>query len=119
MVTVRGAIWWVDFGEPHGAEPGYERPAIIVQDDFINQSRIRTTVVVPLTTQLAYQKLTGNVLLSGVQDILPKPCLAQCHLIQALARKRLVRFMGMLPVDQIERLDLALMQTLGLLPDSA
>mgnify|MGYP003314087045 CR=1 FL=1 len=26
---IRGDIWWVDFGEPLGSEPGWRRPAII------------------------------------------------------------------------------------------
>lgn len=30
---IRGDIWWVDFGEPLGSEPGWRRPAVIVQSD--------------------------------------------------------------------------------------
>ena len=35
---IRGDIWWVDFGDPLGSEPGWRRPAIIVQSDDFNKS---------------------------------------------------------------------------------
>ena len=49
---IRGDIWWVDFGEPLGSEPGWRRPAIIVQSDDFNKSDMNTTIVIPLTTNL-------------------------------------------------------------------
>ncbi|MEX0790499.1 MAG: type II toxin-antitoxin system PemK/MazF family toxin, partial [Actinomycetota bacterium] len=36
----RGELWWVDFGEPAGSEPGYRRPAAVVSSDRFNRSRI-------------------------------------------------------------------------------
>ena len=48
----RGEIWWVDFGLAYGSMTQGRRPAIIVQNDNFNASRIMTTVVVPLTTNL-------------------------------------------------------------------
>lgn len=47
-----GEIWWVDFGVPYGSEPGFKRPAVVVQNNNFNESKIGTTVVVPLTTNL-------------------------------------------------------------------
>ena len=47
----RGEVWWADFGEPFGSEPGYRRPVIIVQSDFFNRSRIGTILVIPLTSR--------------------------------------------------------------------
>ena len=46
----RGEIWWVDFGLAYGSMPQARRPAVIVQNDNVNASRIMTTVVIPLTT---------------------------------------------------------------------
>ena len=46
----RGEIWWVDFGLEYGSMPQARRPAVIVQNDNFNASRIMTTVVIPLTT---------------------------------------------------------------------
>ena len=48
----RGEIWWVDFGVPFGSEVGFRRPVIILQNDVLNESKLRTVVVLPLTTNL-------------------------------------------------------------------
>ena len=45
----RGQIWWVDLAEPIGSEPGFRHPALVIQRDEVNQSRIRTVVVCILT----------------------------------------------------------------------
>ena len=39
----RGEIWWIDFGLAYGSTPQGRRPAIIVQNDNFNASRILTT----------------------------------------------------------------------------
>ncbi len=59
----QGEVYWVDFGEPGGSEPGYRRPAVVVQNDVFNASNIRTVVVCPLTTNLRRAEAPGNVLL--------------------------------------------------------
>jgi len=46
----------VDFGLPFGSEPGYRRPAVIVQADAFNRSRISTVLLVPLTRALEWAK---------------------------------------------------------------
>ena len=69
---MRGEIWQADFGIPYGSEIGYSRPVLIVQDDSFNESRIKTIIVVPLTTNLRLLDAPGNVLLrkkeSGLID---------------------------------------------------
>jgi len=60
---IRGEIWRVEFGIPYGSEAGFTRPVLIVQDDSFNASRIKTVVVVPLTTNLRLLDAPGNVFL--------------------------------------------------------
>jgi mRNA interferase MazF len=36
----RGQIWWVDFAEQRGSEPGFRHPALVLQRDEVNASRI-------------------------------------------------------------------------------
>ncbi|MDR1211908.1 MAG: type II toxin-antitoxin system PemK/MazF family toxin [Spirochaetaceae bacterium] len=67
---IRGEIWWADFGIPFGSEAGFRRPVLIVQDDAFNESRMRTIVVLPLTTNLRLLDAPGNVL---VNEPVPKP----------------------------------------------
>lgn len=58
----RGDVVWVDFGRPRGSEPGKIRPAIVVQDDWLNASAVSTLLVVPLTSNVALERFPGNVL---------------------------------------------------------
>jgi mRNA interferase MazF len=64
MTTLqRGQIWWVDFGEPAGSEPGFRHPALVLQRNQVNDSRISTVVVGVLTSNIALAVAPGNVLL--------------------------------------------------------
>jgi mRNA interferase MazF len=48
----RGEIWWADLEEPHGSEPGFRRPVLVIQADAFNQSRIGTVVVAAITSRI-------------------------------------------------------------------
>ena len=69
----RGEIWWVDFGVPQASEAGYRHPAIVVQNDNYNASRIYTTVVVPLSSNLTLAEHKDNLFLSKNKTKLPSP----------------------------------------------
>jgi mRNA interferase MazF len=60
---IRGEIWWAEFGIPYGSEIGFTRPVLIVQDDSFNESKIKTIIVVPLTTNLRLMDAPGNIFL--------------------------------------------------------
>ena len=61
----RGEIWWVDFGLAYGSMPQGRRPAVIVQNDNFNASRIMTTVVIPLTTNTLLVEHKDNIFLKS------------------------------------------------------
>jgi len=46
----RGEVWWAQLPDPSASEPGYRRPVVIIQSDSFNRSRIRTIIVVVLTS---------------------------------------------------------------------
>ena len=45
MVIKQGDIYWIDLGEPIGSEPAYIRPYVVIQNDLLNSSQIRTVIV--------------------------------------------------------------------------
>lgn len=45
-----GQVYWVDFGEGYGSEIPYQRPAVIIQDNYYND---QTVLVVPLSSKPA------------------------------------------------------------------
>ncbi len=85
-----GEIWWVDFGLPLGSEPGFKRPAIIVQNDLFNKTAINTTIVIPLTTNLRLAEFPGNLQLSTDETLLPKASVAVVPQITAIDKTRLL-----------------------------
>ena len=76
MVVERGQVWWAGLDEPSGSEPGFRRPVLIVQDDAFNRSRLRTVIVVVLTSNLRLVEAPGNVLIPAKSAGLPKDSVA-------------------------------------------
>jgi mRNA interferase MazF len=110
----RGEVWWVDFGLPFGSESGYRRPAVIVQADAFNKSRLNTVLLVPLTRTLEWAKAPGNLLLRPKQTGLKHPSVANVSQVTVSARRRLIERVGTLPSLALRQLDEGLRQVLGL-----
>ena len=72
----RGDVFWVDFGQPFGSEPGYRRPALVVQADTFNESGLGTVILVPLTKNREWEAAPGNVLLRPKETSLTLPSVA-------------------------------------------
>ena len=97
MVEVsQGEIWWAELPDPAGSGPGFRRPVVIVQGDHLNRSRIATVVCVPLTSNLAWARAPGNVLLSARASRLPKDSVANASQIVAVDRAFLAERVGKL-----------------------
>lgn len=67
----RGEIWWASLRRPAGSSPGYRRPVLVIQSNDFNESRIRTVVVVAITSNLRLASAPGNVLCRKRQTGLP------------------------------------------------
>lgn len=57
----RGEIWYADLADPIESGPGYRRPVLVLQDDYFNNSPIKTVVVAMITKNLNIAKARGNV----------------------------------------------------------
>lgn len=68
----RGEIWWADLPTPIASEPGYHRPVLVIQSDDFNRSRIRTIIVVVLTTNRRLAEAPGNVFVRANETGLPQ-----------------------------------------------
>lgn len=73
MVIQQGDIYWINLGQPSGSEPGYIRPYVVIQNNLLNQSQIRTVIVCALTTNIRRAKAIGNILLEPEEANLPEP----------------------------------------------
>lgn len=96
----QGDVYWFDFGPSAGSAPAERHPCVVVQNDIFNLSRIATTVICLITSNLQRADAPGNVYLNKGDARLP--------------RASVVNVSQILTVD---KLDLGV--RIGRLPDSA
>lgn len=101
----RGQIWWVDFGEPRGSEPGFRHPALVLQRDEVNASKLKTVVVCVLTSNKALAAAPGNTLLPRRQTGLPMDSIANASQIATLNKDDLETLVGTVPRRLLDRVD--------------
>lgn len=68
----QGEVYWINLPKPKESEPGFRRPCVVVQNDTFNRSKIKTTVICILTTNLRLGKAPGNLVLEEGDANLPK-----------------------------------------------
>lgn len=93
----RGEIWWADLPEPRRSEPGYRRPVLVVQADSFNLSRIQTTIVAVITTNLDLAEAPGNVMLSARVSGLPRDSVVNVSQLLTIDRAFLTERAATLP----------------------
>lgn len=94
MVIKQGEIYWVDLAEPKGSEPGYRHPHIVIQNNLFNDSRINTTVVCSLTSNLNRAKAPGNVMLNKGEANLSKQSVVNISQIFTVVKADLIEKIG-------------------------
>ena len=101
MIIAQGDIYWVDLGVPFGSEPGYLWPCVILQNDHLNRSHIRTVVICTLTTNLHRATVSGNVLLAPGEANLPQQSVAVVSQLYSLDKRRVGAKIGALSPDRV------------------
>jgi len=101
MVVNQGDVFWVEFGEPSGSEPGYRHPHVVIQNNVFNRSRIQTVVVCALTSNLKRAKAPGNVLLEKGEANLPKQSVVNISQIFTVNKSDLVEKVGSLSRERV------------------
>ncbi len=93
----------MDFGTPLGSEPGYIRPALVVQSNIFNASPIDTVVVCATTTTAHRADDPGNVELDEDDGDLPEASVVNVSQIIAVDKSRLGEWIGALSEDKMQR----------------
>lgn len=102
MVISQGEIWWADLSQPIGSAPGFRRPVLVVQGDSLNQSRIATTICVPLTSNLKWGDAPGNVVLKAKSTGLAKDSVANVSQLVAVDKVMLTERAGKVRKPQLD-----------------
>jgi mRNA interferase MazF len=111
---IRGEIWWADFGIPFGSEAGFRRPVLIVQDDAFNESRIRTIVVLPLTTNLRLLEAPGNVFVNNKESKLSEDSVIVVAQFYALDRQKFIERISKVKRETMAKVENGMMLVLGI-----
>jgi mRNA interferase MazF len=110
----RGEIWWAALDIPQESEPGYRRPVVIVSSNLFNETRLRSVLTIPVTSNLAREAIVGNVRLPSGKTGLPKPSVALAIQIGTTDKRCLVGQIGRVPDAIMAQIDDALRLVLAL-----
>lgn len=110
----RGELWWASLPEPEGSEPGFRRPVLVMQCDELNESRIRTVVVLTVTSNLRLATAPGNVLCPRGESGLPRDSVINVSQAATTNKLRLTERIGKLPGPLMRQVESGLRLVLAL-----
>jgi mRNA interferase MazF len=85
-----------------------------MQNDFFNNSKINTTIVIPLTTNMIFADAPGNILISKTESKLKKDSVLAVSQIEAIDKQRLLEKITKLDRRIIEKTENNIMFVLGI-----
>ena len=104
MAIVQGDIYWVDLGVPRGSEPGFQNPFVVIQNDAVNVSRIRTVIVCLITSNLQRAEAPGNVRLEKDEANLSVPSVVNVSQIYTIDKDMLGEKIGKLEKGRVRQI---------------
>jgi mRNA interferase MazF len=104
VAIAQGDIFWADLPPPVGSTAGFRRPVVVVQGDAVNRSRLATVIIVPLTSNLRWADVLGNVRLAARSTGLAKDSVANVSLVAAIDRSLLRERVGHVGRTLLERI---------------
>ncbi len=94
MVINQGDIYWVDLNDPFGSEPGFTHPAVVIQNNLYNHSKINTVIICMLTSDLKRAQMSSNVLLEKGEANLPKASMVNVSQLLTVDKTQLGEYIG-------------------------
>ena len=90
----QGDIYVIDLGEPFGSEPGYSRPYVVLQNDVLNASPIRTVLLCAITSNMRRARARGNVIIEAGEGGLPHRSVVNVSQVVTVDKARLTDYRG-------------------------
>lgn len=101
MAIRQGDIYYVDAGAPQGSEPALNRPAVVLQSDFYNETRLNTTVICYLTSNELRKDNPENVLIAKGETGLRYDSVALATSVTAINKWRLDERVGRVKAETL------------------
>ncbi len=108
-MCVRGELWWVDLGAPDD-----RRAALVIQAESFNRSRIGTTIIAMLTSNLNRAQAPGNVLVKCKGTGLAQDSVINVSQIATIDKDMLDQRIGQIAPDVMRAVDDGIRLCLGL-----
>lgn len=102
MPINRGDIYWIQFSDD--SHSSIAHPHVVIQEDIFNQSRIETTIVCALTTNMKHLNMPGNILLEPGEANLPKQSIIEVAKVSSVPKTQLGDYIGSLDEKRIEQI---------------
>ena len=98
----QGEVYWIDFGPASRSVPAERHPCVVVQSDLFNRSRIATTVVCLITSNMSRARAPGNVALHEGDANLSKPSVVNVSQVVTIDKSELGERIGKLAAETID-----------------
>lgn len=108
----RGDLYGVDLGKAIGHEPAFQRPAVVVSSDILNNGPGELVAVVPIAT--TRYGLRSHIELDPDSSGLGHVSYARCDQLRAVSVDRLLVRWGMVGPEELGEIDRALRFVLDL-----
>ncbi len=95
-------IWIADLNPRFGTEPGKKRPILVVQTDLINKIH-PSSLICPITTKVIPKSNILRVHLKKKEGNVKSNCDIMIDQIRAIDNSRLIKKVGKIPVNKIEK----------------
>ena len=110
---LRGNIFLINFEPSFGSEQGKIRPALIIQNDFLNKFS-PLTIVAPITSKIYSKEYPTNVFIEKETSGLNKDSTILLNQIRAMDKRRILKKLSSLDNFTMNKVDMALKISLGL-----
>jgi mRNA interferase MazF len=114
MLIKQFEIWVADLNPQIGTEPGKTRPVLVIQSNLLNKIPHPSTIICPITTNVEKDTDILRVHLKKGMANLHENCDIMIDQLRAIDNKRLIKKVGDLPVDLIDKIKENILITLDL-----
>src|SRR5690554_4369365 len=114
VIIKRGDIFYADLSPVIGSEQGGVRPVLVVQNDIGNRYS-PTIIIVAITSQINKAKLPTHVEIKSSDYGLPKDSVVLLEQIRTIDKRRLEEKIGHVTEEIMEKVNEALLVSLGLI----
>ena len=110
----RGDIYLVSFDPTVGSEIRKTRPALVIQNDVSNRHS-PVTIVAAITSKFDIPPYPAEVVMETADSGLSQRCAVLLNQLRTVDRQRLIKKMGRAENNVMERIDQAILISLGLI----